>query len=292
MGPLEPLPPDLDIPESWAQAVAGIRADAGLRSVLVIGGTAAGKTTFARLLHRELAEGSRAAFIDGDPGQSEIGPPGTVGLWMPEGEVHLRFVGSTSPQGHLLQTCIGMRRLLGRARERAAARVVLDSCGLVGGAYAREFQYHLIDLLQPDAIVAFRGEPSLELLLRNFRQRPRLHLLWLPLSPRAAAKPPADRRRHREERFRRYFREAASRELEYSRLGLLGWIPGTPSEWQGRLCALCGPDQFVRALGIAQAVDPDRRRVRILAPPFPPEQVTTLLLGSLRLAPTGEELGR
>jgi polynucleotide 5'-kinase involved in rRNA processing len=43
---------------------------------MVIGAPDAGKSTFARYLFKRFqAEGLRAAFLDGDPGQASLGPP-------------------------------------------------------------------------------------------------------------------------------------------------------------------------------------------------------------------------
>lgn len=289
---------DLHIPDGWRQAVEALRADRRVRTIVVLGETASGKTTFARYLHGELSRESRAAYLDGDPGQSEVGPPCTVGLRLPAEdprageEVHLRFVGSTSPQGHLLPTLTGVRRLLDRALDRKAERIVLDSCGLVEGPMARELQYHLIDLLQPEAIVALKRGRSLPSLLKSFRRRPGLLLLWLPVSPYAAEKPPDARRQHRRERFRRYFRGAVPGEIALAGLGLQGRVPDPrdPDAWRDRLFALCGIDHFVAALGIARELDPQAGRLRYLSPSCAPDRVACLQLGALRLTPDGEEL--
>ena len=46
-----------------------------------LGGMDVGKTTFTRrLVNRLTTQGQRAAIVDGDLGQSEIGPPACVGM--------------------------------------------------------------------------------------------------------------------------------------------------------------------------------------------------------------------
>ena len=49
--------------------------------VLVIGATDAGKSTFCRFLADvALAKGCKVACVDADIGQSQIGPPTTIGV--------------------------------------------------------------------------------------------------------------------------------------------------------------------------------------------------------------------
>ena len=49
--------------------------------VLVIGSTDVGKTTFCRFLaDAAIGQGLKTAFVDADVGQSQIGPPTTIGM--------------------------------------------------------------------------------------------------------------------------------------------------------------------------------------------------------------------
>ena len=78
--------------------------------------------------------------VDADLGQSDIGPPTTVGLGrlcppverLADAEVlGLYFVGSTSPQGHLLPTVLGTRMMTEKALRLGLDRVIVDTSGLV-----------------------------------------------------------------------------------------------------------------------------------------------------------------
>lgn len=68
----------LDIPPTWEKI--NLREARG--TLMVIGATDTGKSTFARYLYRQLGAdpGRRVAFLDGDPGQSSLGPPATMTL--------------------------------------------------------------------------------------------------------------------------------------------------------------------------------------------------------------------
>jgi len=97
---------DLDIPYDWnkidLEALNGV--------LLVVGASDTGKTTFVRYLFQSLNSlGRRCALLDGDPGQSWLGPPTTLTLaysvklrenYQEANLVRHYFVGSTTPHGH------------------------------------------------------------------------------------------------------------------------------------------------------------------------------------------------
>jgi polynucleotide 5'-hydroxyl-kinase GRC3/NOL9 len=68
----------LDIPPAWDKI--DLREARG--TLMVIGATDTGKSTFAQYLYRRLCAdpGRRVAYLDGDPGQSRLGPPTTMTL--------------------------------------------------------------------------------------------------------------------------------------------------------------------------------------------------------------------
>ncbi len=147
------------------------------RTVLLVGGLDTGKSTLARaLLQAALAAGRACAFLDADVGQKTVGPPATVTLKMLRGPEDLEpdvlarqdalwFVGSTSPEGHLLQVVSAVARLYAMARERGADLVVVDTSGLISGVHGQVLKYHKVELLQPDLVVGLqRGEELLPLL--------------------------------------------------------------------------------------------------------------------------------
>jgi polynucleotide 5'-hydroxyl-kinase GRC3/NOL9 len=77
----------------------------------------------------------------------------------------LWFVGSTSPEGHLLQVVTAVESLYRMAREAGTDLVVVDSSGLVSGVHGQVLKYHKVELLRPDLVVGLqRGEELLPLL--------------------------------------------------------------------------------------------------------------------------------
>jgi polynucleotide 5'-hydroxyl-kinase GRC3/NOL9 len=147
------------------------------QTAVLIGGLDTGKSTLSKeLLRAAIDAGRPSAYIDADLGQKTIGPPATVGLKAIRGLSDLEapaladadelwFVGSTSPEGHLLQVVTGVANLFRRAKESGADFVVVDSSGLVSGIYGQILKYHKVEMLRPDLVVGLqRGEELLPLL--------------------------------------------------------------------------------------------------------------------------------
>lgn len=166
----------VEVPRAWEQlAVERLRG-----TLLVIGAPDVGKTTFARYLYQRLCELSRCvAYLDGDPGQSTLGPPATIGLsvgvrgdaaFPPKGPSWRSFVGAVSPQGHMLPLLVGASRLERAARAQGVDTTVYDTSGLVdpgqGGLALKQAE---IDLLQPSVVFAIQRSAELESLLVPLR---------------------------------------------------------------------------------------------------------------------------
>jgi polynucleotide 5'-hydroxyl-kinase GRC3/NOL9 len=277
--------------EEWEELAAALsQADAPQR-VYVVGATNSGKTTLCRYLADETATHTRTAYVDCDTGQSRIGPPTTEGMVVhsrppdPPGRAYLRFVGSTSPGGHFLQTLTGAKRLVEKAAELSAGATIIDSPGLVFGGVGVEFQFQMIDLLRPTQIVALQHGRELERLLANFARHPEVAVRRIPVSPAAVARTVTERRRYREERFTAYFADGLSQEIPLRGLGLQGRVPDLkdPHGVERRLVSFNDPENFALALGIVEEIHPRRRALTVFAPPFDPAAVASVRFGSLYL---------
>jgi polynucleotide 5'-hydroxyl-kinase GRC3/NOL9 len=146
-------------------------------TVLLVGGLDTGKSTLSRsLLSAAVAAGRTAAYLDADVGEKSVGPPATIALKRVTSAEDLEpdrfavadvlsFVGSTSPEGHLLPILAGIATLHRTAIEGGAELVVVDTSGLVSGIQGQILKYHKVELLRPDLVVGLqRGEELLPLL--------------------------------------------------------------------------------------------------------------------------------
>lgn len=205
-------------------------------TVMLVGGLDTGKTTLARrLLAAALEAGRVGAYLDADLGQKVIGPPTTVTARMirepsdlePENLVkqdELWFVGSTSPQAHLLPLVTAMVQVHRRLRDAGAAFVVIDTSGMVSGIYGQILKYHKVEMLQPDLVIGLqRGEELLPLLgvIQRFFST---EVVPLPILDGVVPTSVEQRADRREAAMRRYF----SDELHRFRVKPTAFMPSLP----------------------------------------------------------------
>lgn len=212
---------------SWAGALAGAR---GARVVLVLGGSDTGKTSLVTYLADALvAGGDSVAVVDADLGQSEIGPPTTVGLGRLHAPVQrladaklagLHFVGATSPPGHILETVIGTQRMTDRALQLGVDRVIVDTSGLVQGEFGRLLKLAKIDLVAPDLVVCLQRDGECEPILRPYAGGRPPAIVRLGVASAARRRSGEERRRHRERAMRTYFAGARHVTLDLGRVPL------------------------------------------------------------------------
>jgi polynucleotide 5'-hydroxyl-kinase GRC3/NOL9 len=256
-----------------------------------MGATDRGKSTFCRYLARELLGDGTVGYLDCDTGQSSIGPPTTVGLALyresPEDPyaVYLRFVGSTSPVGHTLQHLVATARLKEKAAAEGTDYLIIDSPGWVIEPGAQEFHIRMIDLLQPDLLVAIQSGHELEGIIINFRRHPRMEIKTVPVSERVVERRRGWRRIYRTKKFESYFSDLSSHTLSLAGIGVHGRMPGTfrDEDWHGLAIALCDPEMMVITLGIVENLDIIGGTITFRSPPFDPRSVASLHVGSIRI---------
>ncbi|HID86175.1 MAG TPA: hypothetical protein EYP55_02220, partial [Anaerolineae bacterium] len=181
------------VPDEWKQ----IRPESLEGTIMIIGQSDSGKTTFARYLFQELCRHhDRVGFLDCDVGQSTLGLPTTMTLALsapgdptfpPRGERVSYFVGSTSPRGHMLPTVIGAHKLQRKAQELGAEAIVVDTTGLVdraaGGGVLKQWK---VELLEPSVLVGIERGAELEHILWPWRWDRRVRVFELAVCEHVA----------------------------------------------------------------------------------------------------------
>jgi len=289
------VPAQISALEEWEDILRFVSARP-CRVIYVMGATDRGKSTFCRYLARELLKEATVGYLDCDTGQSSIGPPTTVGLALydesPEdpGAVFLRFVGSTSPVGHMLQHLVATARLKEKASEEGTDYLIIDSPGWVVEPGAQEFHIRMIDLLQPDLLVAIQSDHELEGIAVNFRRHPRMEVRTVPVSERVVERRRGWRRIYRTRKFERYFSDLCTHTLSLAGIGVHGRMPGTfrDEDWSNLIIALCDPEMMVITLGIVENLDIIGGTITFRSPPFDAGSVASLHVGSLRIDLPGD----
>ncbi|MEW6446489.1 MAG: Clp1/GlmU family protein [Bacillota bacterium] len=163
-------------PEEWVALAEEVLPRA--RLLISVGAVDTGKTTLTTCLaNRAWSCGYRTAVVDADVGQSDIGPPTTVGLgFLREAVERLRdvpvadfyFVGSITPRGHVAAALTGTKRMVEQAFAAGAERVLINTTGLIGGSLGRTLKYHKVNLTRPDCIIGLQRHGEIEPLLKTW----------------------------------------------------------------------------------------------------------------------------
>lgn len=198
------------------------------RLTLVVGGVDTGKTSLVTFLANGLlARGFRIGVVDADLGQSEIGPPTTVGLGrvtraltrLGDADVAgLSFVGSTSPQGHVRSTVTATQRMTARAFRLGLERVVVDTCGLIEGPLGEVLKRQKIERLHPDLVICLEHQEECEPILAMCGGTRPPAILRLSVGGRARRRSALERRRYRQAAVDQYFHGATPRHFAVSQL--------------------------------------------------------------------------
>jgi polynucleotide 5'-hydroxyl-kinase GRC3/NOL9 len=201
------------------------------RTILLLGATDTGKTTFLMWLANTLqAQGRRIAIVDADVGQSSLGPPTTIGLgWVAQPFQSLQeltpaalyFVGSTSPRGYLLPVTVGTKRMVDRAQKIEVDQVIVDTCGFISADGGQALKRYQIDLVHPDVVVCLQRASECEPILVAFRYRQRPRILRLRASPACRRRDMEERRLYRERSLRQYFAKPKIVTLSWDDLNLI-----------------------------------------------------------------------
>ena len=196
--------------------------------VLVIGSTDVGKTTFCRFLADSAVDrGLKTAFVDTDVGQSQIGPPTTIGMksLAPESSPvqfngiadYLYFVGGLSPRGHYLEMLTGTRLMVDRARKTEADFVIIDTTGYIHDAPAIILKQHKIALIRPDHVVCIGRSNALGQVTACYSQQDWLNIHNLVPHRNVRSKSSKARSRYRKAQFDAYFGVACKPKLAVER---------------------------------------------------------------------------
>ncbi len=241
------------------------------RVIVVIGASDAGKTTLVTRLAGELAaRGGPLAVIDADVGQSEIGPPTTVGLGRVTGPlerlsdatlVALQFVGVSSPARDIRGVVDATRRMAERVRAEGLDRVLVDTSGLVAGWPGRLLKERKIAAVDPDVLLVLERADECAPIVSRYAGAPRPRVVRVAAAGRPRSRSQSLRRAHRMAALDRYL--AGAGPVTIPRSGVVVHTPAVEA-YTDALCGLDDARGDTLALGVLAAVSGDT--LRILAP--------------------------
>ncbi len=266
-----------------------LEAAARARVTLILGTSDTGKTSLtARLATALAARGERVAVVDADVGQSEIGPPTTVGLGRVSGALTrlgdaevwaLEFVGDTSPVRDIRETADATGRLVRRALDAGFERVLVDTGGLVEGPLGLALKRAKVRAVDPDLVLVLQRREESEPIARALESAARPTVLRLAPSPAVVRRTATRRREHRERALREYLARAATLTLPTERV-LLRDRRGQPltSAEEGLLLGVLGAAGETLGIARARAWDAVHGSI-VVDTPVPAERIAALVAG-------------
>jgi len=284
------------IPENWRKTAEEIVSEASSKRQLlttVMGEVDSGKTSFCTYLaNMALKEKLKVAVIDGDLGQSDIGPPSTIGYSILKGHVKdlfdvnaegAYFIGLTSPETATKEVIKGLLKLKEKVVMEEAELIIVNTDGWIEGEDAASYKLRLVDALKPNAVVGIQQNDEL------------LHILsaiggakvYLVDSPTAIKKRGREKRKVlRELSYKKYLRGGKVQSflinwinLEGTLLGrgiqpsrekmrqienLLGVKPWYCEETQKTLLIVLGKGKWVTKENIRKFEENIKKRIKIL----------------------------
>lgn len=286
----------MEIPSYWEKLAEDIHQVKGV--VVVVGASDTGKTTLSCYLAEQLLKRRNVvSIVSADMGQCTFGPPAAISMTIPgsvsrfteDVPIHsMYFIGSTSPVGHFLQAVVGVKKLVDRSFRNGAEVVIVDTTGLVCGGAAWELKFHKIELTNARFIVALQRERELEDILLPYERRLGCRLYRLPVSEHAKVRSPEQRREHRRQRYKNYFRNAQAKSLSLRDVHLISpyhsaMQGGNGSSFSRVLVGLNDDENFTVALGIVEEVDLTRDTIRLITPLEDLGDVRLIRLGSVKI---------
>jgi len=218
------------MPGDWLGVANKILKDGGL--VMVLGATDTGKSICSLLFANFWTKhGRKVAMVDMDMGQSDLGPPTTIGLLLMNKPVKslrevsadsLYFIGSTSPLNYFLSTICGTKKLIDEGKKKEVEIVIVDTTGLVKGDSGRILKESMIDIAFPSHIIALQRRNELDHILKNINLTDEMIIHRLSPCNEVRRKTYFQRREAREEKFRKYFEQSSSQEIDLNNLNIKG----------------------------------------------------------------------
>ena len=168
------------VPASWENAAKEVLSLKKPVTAIVIGGVDSGKTSFCTFLINEaLKKKCKTGIIDADLGQSDVGPPSTIGCSFVSkpvkdlfdiGAENAYFVGLTSPSGAVRKVIAGLSELKNGVMGADVDFLVVNTDGWIEGKDATKYKIQLTEIVSPSVVVGIRQEDELTPILTALKE--------------------------------------------------------------------------------------------------------------------------
>ncbi len=284
------------IPPSWVKSFEEVlEFQTKPVTAIVLGTVDSGKTSFCTyLINKLIHEKQKGAILDGDLGQSDIGPPCTVAYTFVTKPIwdlfnleakNAFFVGVTSPSSAVNKVIEGLTTLKKEILDNDPDFIVINTDGWVEGEDAGKYKIQLIEELKPDIFFCIQQKDELALVINTLEKFRKV----------VVESPPAIRQRSREKRrnlrelgYIKYLRNAKVQSLPLGWLEiegndllglgkahenirqarkiyeLLGSKPLHFAELEDRICIVIGKRRWISADNIKKVEEHSKKRVIVV----------------------------
>jgi polynucleotide 5'-hydroxyl-kinase GRC3/NOL9 len=262
------------IPPSWVESLEVLM---GFQkkpvTAMVMGKADSGKTSFCtHLINKLVSAKQKVTILDGDLGQSDIGPPCTVAyafITKPLMELYelkaenAFFVGATSPSEAMSKTIDGLALMKAEILDRTVDFVVVNTDGWVEGEEAVKYKSQLAEKLEPDLIFCIQQKDELEPLLAALMKFRKIAVASSSVVKQRSAE---KRKNLREMSYAKYLTDAKVKSLPLSQLTLEEKTVQQirQSEEKGLLLGLYDSQRKFLGIGIMREVDSLRKTLKVL----------------------------
>ncbi|MCC6502349.1 MAG: hypothetical protein IT362_04345 [Deltaproteobacteria bacterium] len=260
----------------------------GVKSVMLLGRTDAGKTTIASMLGSVLSKENPTGLLDLDMGQARVGPPTTISWGIMEDSFNGRegikaqdiyFTGALSPPGNMLPGLTGAALLMDRAMARCE-KLIIDTTGLVTGPAARAYKLYKIDLLKPDVILAVQEQDELEHILSPYRLMDSPVIIRIKPSPLSRVRSMAERADFRAKRLKTFFEGSRVFEVDLEKTGVRSTNTSQEGPLEGRLISFRDSAGADLSLGVIEKAGIEKSTLLVRSPLSPEARYACVVIGS------------
>jgi polynucleotide 5'-hydroxyl-kinase GRC3/NOL9 len=261
------------IPESWNKPIETIlNVQKKPTVVLLLGKIDSGKSSYCTYLVNKLVNRKcRVALLDGDLGQSDIGPSGTVGyavISKPLTELYnlklqnAVFIGVTSPIMAIPKIVEGLAAMKAEVLQRQVDFVIVNTDGWVEGDIAVSYKTQIIKELKPYAIVCMQVEDELRPLFANLSD---ISVIMVESSSSLNQRSAEKRKILREMTYARYMKNAKLRNYPISHMTIepRRALPKNQEPEKGLLVGLYGSGSKFLGIGVLREINRVRKALKV-----------------------------
>jgi polynucleotide 5'-hydroxyl-kinase GRC3/NOL9 len=214
------------VPPSWIRAYENLsEVQPKPVTAIVLGTVDSGKTSFCTyLINRLLSQKKKIAVLDGDLGQSDVGPPCTVSYTFVAKPItdlfslqarNAIFIGTTSPNGAADKVIESLTQLRKEILASDPDFIVVNTDGWVEGEEAVRYKTQLVERINPDVVFCVQQKDEMAPLMNSLEKFRRIAVEF----PSVASQRSGESRKNlRELGYKKYLRNAKVQSFP------LGWL--------------------------------------------------------------------